>query len=212
VSLPCTDPNGDAVTPVIVTGPTAGSLGSVDAAASRVIYSPFNNFAGADVLSWRGEALGQSSAVVSSTLQVAAAVPPSAVTPPAGVVDPPALPPRAATKLTPGISWFFKAKRRFTTVRTLAVTEVAARASVRVRCKGKGCRFKTRTAKVTAGRASLARLFRGARLRPGAIIEVSVTHPALIGKLIRFKVRKGRVPTVAVLCLPVGSTVPTVCG
>lgn len=126
-------------------------------------------------------------------------------------------------RITSGIDYFFDARnKRYTKVGKLNVTNIIAGSTVEIRCKGKGCKFRTkkRTFKKATKRFSAARYFnykkriRGKRrrvvtkLRTRATIEIRITAPRHIGKYVRFKTRRGKVPTVQVRCLPVGSRSP----
>jgi len=101
-------------------------------------------------------------------------------------------------------SW--KVHRRYTSVARLVVTSAPVGASIGVRCSGKGCPFKQKRTgrKVTS-------LFRSARLRPGAVIELAVDSPGLIGRVFRYTVRASRAPRTAQLCRPPAAARPTAC-
>ena len=101
---------------------------------------------------------------------------------------------------------------RFTIVAELVVKTVPRGGRVHVLCRGAGCPFDRR--KVEPGRrrrASLTRLFRGARLQPGAVVEVRVTAQHAIGKVVRFRIRRGARPLPRTLCLQPGSSRPAKC-
>ena len=96
-----------------------------------------------------------------------------------------------------------------TEVVLLAVRNAPARAAVGVRCAGKGCPFERRTVRATGkGKAKLTALFKGAKLKPGARIEIRVTAPGSVGKVVRYTIRKRKLPGVRVLCLPPGGKRP----
>jgi Ca2+-binding RTX toxin-like protein len=84
---------------------------------------------------------------------------------------------------------------RYTKVARLVVRDVPAGARVTLRCRGKGCGFRSKTAAARRGRASLTKLFKGRRLKPGAVAEVRVTAPGKIGSVVRFTVRARKLPT-----------------
>jgi cell wall-associated NlpC family hydrolase len=84
---------------------------------------------------------------------------------------------------------------RATRVRELSLDGLPAVVGVKVRCHGGGCRFTARRV-ATHGLAhvSLTRKFKGARLRPGALVDVQVSDAT--GSLtVRFTVRRGHAPT-----------------
>jgi hypothetical protein len=84
--------------------------------------------------------------------------------------------------------------RRYTRVTSFAV-QVPAGARVRVQCTGGGCR----------------KQLVGARLRPGARVVVRVTAPAVIGRYFEYRIRAGKQPRFAALCLPLSGTAPGPC-
>ncbi|HEX6712946.1 MAG TPA: MopE-related protein [Thermoleophilaceae bacterium] len=86
-------------------------------------------------------------------------------------------------------------------------------ASIRVACigKNKGCPFNAKTLVVKASQTSLTKLFKTARLRPGAVLELRVTAPGAIGKVFRFTIRKKKSPASRTLCLAPGGKTPAPC-
>jgi hypothetical protein len=93
----------------------------------------------------------------------------------------------------------------------LRVRDAPAGARITIRCLGRRCRFERRKAKVRAnGTAKLRRLVRR-RLRPRTTLEVRITAPNSIGKVVRYPIRRGRIPQGRTLCLPPGAKKPTRC-
>jgi hypothetical protein len=91
-------------------------------------------------------------------------------------------------------------------------------ATVKVRCRGRGCPFhrSSRTlaragkTKAPSKTISIKRLERHT-LRGGASIKVLVTRQGEIGKYTRFLIRRGKPPRRTDLCLAAGSTEPMEC-
>jgi Putative metal-binding motif len=111
----------------------------------------------------------------------------------------------AAGRLSAIVANSFQYTRRWTRVARLRVNDAPPGASVSVTCKGKNKRCpkpKTYTASAN-GRATMTKMFRK-RLRPGARIEVVITAPNRIGKVVRFTIRRGHAPKTQTLCLPPG--------
>ena len=108
----------------------------------------------------------------------------------------------------------FAAFRDGTEARTLRVRGVPRGGRVELRCKGRGCGFARKRARLTAsGGANLVGMLKGRRLRPGVVLDVRVTAPEHIGKVTRFVIRgRGRLPLKRSLCLPPGAKNPTRCG
>ena len=105
--------------------------------------------------------------------------------------------------------WAFA--RRYTQVVRLLVRQVPADAKVRVTCAGKGCPFKSKSPKVKRGQVKLHKLFGKRKLKPGATITIRITQPDAIGKVVRYKIRRGKPPKSSVLCLPPGARKPGRC-
>jgi Putative metal-binding motif len=94
-----------------------------------------------------------------------------------------------------------------TRVLQLEVSRLTAGTRVKVTCrtKAKGCPFASKTVAVRRGKAKLTSLFKHRRLKPGARIDVSITAPAAIGKLVRFTIRRNRIPKAQTLCIRPGA-------
>jgi hypothetical protein len=100
-----------------------------------------------------------------------------------------------------------------TRVTALLVKDVPAAGSVLVTCSGRGCPFRRLVPRVAHHRASATRRFGHHRLAPGVHVEVRITAPGSIGKVVRYAVRGGgRLPKSTQLCLPPGASRPTRCG
>ncbi len=83
---------------------------------------------------------------------------------------------------------------RTTRVRRLDVV-AASGTAVKVRCKGRGCPQGTTTRRIgKRGRVSLTSIFRGRRLRPGAVVRLDITASGKRGRRITWTVRRGRAP------------------
>ena len=135
--------------------------------------------------------------------------PPVVVTPPPVIVTPPPTIARVRTTFEHLGVW--GSTGRFT---ALTLRSVPAGATVRVTCKGKGCRKKKIVKKVrrATSRYKLAKLMRrNNRLRPRALVEVRVTAPNRIGKVFRFRIRSFKAPSTRTLCLPPGAKKPRRC-
>ena len=126
----------------------------------------------------------------------------------------------AAIQITSGVRSAWQAFRRFTRNVRLVVTDLPAGATVVVRCgrarrpKGSGCGKLRRSSAViqeARRRFSLTRLLKNRRLRRDTVIELRVSAPQMIGKVLRYRIRPGRAPKVARLCLPPGGPRPTRC-
>jgi hypothetical protein len=90
-------------------------------------------------------------------------------------------------------------------VNTLLVVADAgpANATVELRCRGRGCPFARRRTSLQGRSRTLVLTRRLARRRLGigARIEVRITAPGSIGKLVRFTMQRRKLPRYTVLCL-----------
>jgi hypothetical protein len=115
-------------------------------------------------------------------------------------------PPLQTLNSTLGVRWAHPGSTtRFT---RLVVLDVPAGATIVMRCTGRGCPQQPYRTTVAAAKASVSVLGPLARrsLRPGAAVEVRVTRADLVGRLVRYTVRRGRGPRVARSVIGTGYT------
>ncbi len=98
----------------------------------------------------------------------------------------------------------------------LTVNEIKAGDRIELRCSGgkrKGCPFtkKTRTGKAGKARVNLLPLLKKRYLKRNAVLEVRVTRPNEIGRVVRLKVGKRGAIKSEPLCLAVGAAKPAKC-
>ena len=110
-----------------------------------------------------------------------------------------------AGRVHPSLSWTFYYTPAYTKVLGLMVGHVLRGARVQVTCVGRGCPHRSRAVAVrhstlASDGVSLAAVFAGRRLRPGAVITVIVERRGWIGKRYVFKVRACKAPIVAITC------------
>ncbi len=104
-------------------------------------------------------------------------------------------------------SWLVK--KRYSLLRRIVVKELPAGATVTITCRGKGCPFKRRTfTPGMNGSANATKAFAKRRLRRNVVLEVRITKPGAIGRVLTYTLRKRRVPRPVIRCLPVGSSTP----
>jgi Putative metal-binding motif len=117
----------------------------------------------------------------------------------------------APARITAVVTNDWKVRGARTFVRALRVTDAPTEAKVELRCLGKRCRFAKRTTTVDAKGAANLRRFLRKPLRPGMTIEVRITAPNSIGKVMRYKIRRGKLPAKQRLCLPPNVKKPQRC-
>ncbi|MEA2183039.1 MAG: hypothetical protein QOF69_2224 [Solirubrobacteraceae bacterium] len=93
----------------------------------------------------------------------------------------------------------------------LFVRRPSAGSTVRLRCAGKGCKFRFKSVKIkkSSVRLNIARLVRGLRLRRSSSLEVRITKPQTIGVVTRFTMAKKLRRTEQ--CIEPGATRPGAC-
>jgi PKD repeat protein len=123
---------------------------------------------------------------------------------------------RPAEPITPFpvVSMLAAVGDRGTRIRELVV-HAPAGARIRVRCRGRGCPFRSfaRKADVHVYAARIVRIHRLRKhlLRPGTLIEIRVTKRGEVGKFTRFRIRKGKPPKRTDRCLEPGVKRPARC-
>jgi hypothetical protein len=115
-------------------------------------------------------------------------------------------------KVVAVVAYVWRGTRTGARVVRMRVHDAPPAAAVEVRCSGRRCPFTRRTRTIGAnGTVSLTKLFRNRTLRAGAIVEVRVTAPNSIGKVVRFEVRRRQVPQARTLCLAPGAANASKC-
>ena len=89
-----------------------------------------------------------------------------------------------------------RGRGKYTVMRRLAVINPPAGARITLTCRGRGCRMRrvSKTVRPGTHRVSLLRPFRGVKLLPKAVVEVTVTTPAAYGKALRLTTRRRNAP------------------
>jgi hypothetical protein len=115
--------------------------------------------------------------------------------------------------VTAFLNSFYRTLAGFTQITRFVVSDLSPATSVQLRCRGRGCPFKRkRFAPSPRHSRDLGGLVRRSRFRAGAVLEVWLTEPERIGKVVRVVFRAGqRLPARRVLCLPPGATNPGRC-
>ena len=126
------------------------------------------------------------------------------------------LPPKPLEVTRATVARFFEVFREFTIVTRLQVNNVRPGMRIELRCTGRGCPKPLRKTvrKVTvrnAGSLKFTRLFKTAKLRPKAAIELRVLETGAIARVDRFIMRDRKNPRQLARCLPPGATKPGAC-
>jgi DNA-binding beta-propeller fold protein YncE len=201
--LSCHDADGDALSYEIVSHPQRGFLGSLQGDGS-VPYAPLGGLSGADGFTYRASAAGIASDPATATVDVQPLPGPGGG---GGGWGGPA----AAERIGATVRPFWLEYRRYVVLRRLRISGLAEGAEVQVRCKGRGCPFKHRSFRARDGRANASKEVRRGKLRPRARIQVRITKPGAIGKVVIYKVARKGLPKGRIRCLPPGAAKPAAC-
>jgi Ca2+-binding RTX toxin-like protein len=109
-------------------------------------------------------------------------------------------------RISSPVSFAHTVLHRRTRFTRLTVRRVPRATRVELRCLGgkrRGCprQLRRERGSVRRGRASFTRGLRRVRLRAGARLEVRLTRPGVIGKVVRFRIRARSLPLSSTLCL-----------
>src|SRR4051812_6968536 len=191
--------DGGAGKDALTAGPGDDTVVSRDDAADTVDCGPGNDTAIADA-----------SDTVTNCERVDIPPPP----PPAPPASPgPATPastpaPAALTRIAGTIANRFVVRTRTARVQRLVVRGAPRGSRIALSCRGRGCPRRSISAR--GPDASFTRALKHARLRVGAVLELRLTAPNVIGRVVRFTVARRRVRT-ATLCLAPGAPAPGRC-
>ncbi len=110
--------------------------------------------------------------------------------------------------LTSSVGFAVSVSKRFTVFTDLYVRRASGGSTIRLRCTGRGCSFKTKLLQVKRAQAKLTlrKLVRGARLRPGTRLRISITMPKTVGVDTTLTVRNKQNPARHDACLLPGAT------
>jgi hypothetical protein len=107
------------------------------------------------------------------------------------------------------LAWSFFYHPTYTQVMQFKVSAVVKRTTIVLTCRGGGCPFvKLQLAPTHRSSINLLPRFERHRLRPGAQLTLSFTHPNWVGKYYSFTIRAGAPPALGQKCLAVGRSVP----
>ena len=94
----------------------------------------------------------------------------------------------------------------------LLVDGLAGPETVKLACKGKGCRKKaTRTIKKHRRKLDLTKFVKGMTLRPKAKLTIAMTRPGYTGRTVTYTMVKRRDPRKSIRCRAPGAKKTTAC-
>jgi hypothetical protein len=131
------------------------------------------------------------------------------------VISPAPPPPKKRITSKVRVTWGVSGRKIF--LLRLSAGNVPKGGKLELRCKGKKCPFKRRSSKKRRGGSiTLFKEIKAAkvagknarRFRAKQTLQVRITAPTYIGKVVRYKLKKGKIPSGKTLCLPVGAKKP----
>jgi PKD repeat protein len=131
------------------------------------------------------------------------------------VISPKAPPKKKRITSKVRVTWGVAGKKVF--LLRLSAGGIPKRGKLELRCKGKGCPFKRTSAKKRKNRTiTLFKEIKASKVagkkqrtfRAGQKLEVRITAPKHIGKVVRYKLKAGKIPSGRNLCLPIGKKTP----
>jgi hypothetical protein len=162
----------------------------------------------------------QSSMTVGAAFVPSAPAPAAHPAPPAGSPDAPSVQGSkqavtASMRLTSYVVHTSRSEpsRRFTALRLIA-SDVSTGTRIEMHCSGRGCPFAVRSLVARRAYSRLAlggKALRRARLRNGAVVEVRISKPGLIGRVTTYRIRAGRLPVRSAHCTSPGTRRVTSC-
>jgi hypothetical protein len=113
------------------------------------------------------------------------------------------------------VTWGVSGKRIF--LLRLSASNVPKGGKLQLRCNGKKCPYKKRGSKKRrSGRITLFKEIKAKKaatkkkrsFRAGQTLQVRITAKGYIGKVVKYKLKKGKIPSGKTLCLPIGKSKP----
>jgi hypothetical protein len=113
----------------------------------------------------------------------------------------------------PAVFWAFDLAKTHFKVTRIRFDDIPNGVKAFARCSGKGCPFKqTKSVKSRKHKLNLLPKLRGkVNFKPGQTLEVRATRKGFMGRVIRVKLKKGKIPKATRLCLKPGTKRPRSC-
>ena len=185
----------------------AWSFGDGQAAAGAAVSHAFGSAGAFDVTVTATDAVGNATSATRPVLITAPQVTPPPVTP--------------RIDSTVQSKWGFDQRtgKRFYLFR-LKVVAPPAGSVAQLRCRGRRCPFQSRRfTRIRKGSITLYKLVKAAkvvklknrRFRARQTVQLRITAPGYIGKVVKYKLKRRKQPVGRVLCLPPGTVKPVKC-
>jgi hypothetical protein len=126
-----------------------------------------------------------------------------------GTPGPTVLGPTVLGAIAAGAGYNYAAMPAYTILTAFKVKGIPQGARVVVTCKGRSCpkaRFTIKGAGIKPVKPLSKR-----RLKVGTVIEIRITKPGYIGRVVQIRIRARKAPSAKQLCLPVGTSKAVAC-
>jgi hypothetical protein len=122
-----------------------------------------------------------------------------------------AAPPPGRIDSSVSTRWGFDRAKRFIFLLRMRVKAPPKGAVAELRCSGRKCKFnRKRVTRIRRNRIDVFKALRKSqrRFRPRQVLQLRITAPGMIGKVVKFRLKRGRIPNGQTLCLPPGAKKP----
>jgi alpha-tubulin suppressor-like RCC1 family protein len=109
------------------------------------------------------------------------------------------------------IDFFWNYRPAFTFVGNLTASKLKPSWHVALSCQGGGCPFKQTTIKIHRGAAVATTALSGAHLRPGTIVQMTISAKNAVAEVLRFTIVSNKLPRVTALCQTPDARTPGTC-
>jgi alpha-tubulin suppressor-like RCC1 family protein len=109
------------------------------------------------------------------------------------------------------IDYFWNFRPGYTFIGNLNAGSLKPSWHVILTCHGGGCPVSHVALAIHGGRASGTRALQGARLRPGAVVQLAISAPNAVSEVLRFVMASGRLPRTTALCQTPDQPRPVAC-
>ena len=117
--------------------------------------------------------------------------------------------------ITSPLNWSWRVNGARAAITKLTARDIPSGATIELRCVGKRCPVKRKQAATPRGPSVDVLGALGGRrwhFRAGQTLEIRITAPERIGKVVRFQLQAGRIPRGKALCLRPAASRPAPCG
>jgi hypothetical protein len=109
------------------------------------------------------------------------------------------------------IDYFWNYRPAYTFIGNLSAGQLRRSWHVTLTCQGGGCPLKRTALKIHGGKASATAALKGAHLRPGAIVQLTISGANDVAEVLRFTIVPDALPTTTALCQTPDQHAPGAC-